>query len=225
MREPLRSVELPSWPSIDYCAENGECVVHGKHVSYERFIFARFLLWFIRPAYLFGAACIGSLFEIPFRGFLVFLGLFIIFAFTIGRRKAGKWLCMLLFPKETRIEFTRDKIIVDGKTYENIPDIQFRSYRAHLPDEKFERMQLALSKGATMAGIDQKLKYRKIEMVYGLRLIPITSIENQDLADQFSVVLTLAYHQVANAPSFGFSSTGQKSAPAPRRMEEEGALE
>ncbi|MEE9368731.1 MAG: hypothetical protein V3V05_07685 [Pontiella sp.] len=199
MIRKMEADELPKWPHLDV-PHNNELRVHGKHITYNRLILAErvsSLLGLALAAWIIYAFFFSDYEIIRSRSFdnLVFPFLGTCMGGTIAILMLPKPLARFVFPRKTSIRFTPDVIYVGWKKYKLFPDsnIEFRAYRPHLPDEKLVEIQGKMQMRQYVSEGAYKLKFRKIEMVYGSRLIHITSVADQDRAEQFAIMLQAAY--------------------------------
>ncbi len=199
---------LPVWPDIRRDDKNGWFEVSGKHVSYRRYLLAQ---WLIRLVLILPWMLLLLIFKddqsLAVQGTFV-LGIpFFIIAGIFMMIPLPRIIARLLFPRFTRVRFTPERIWINGKTYDapSNMDIQFRAQRPALPQHKFNRIAGLLHAQRAPKHESEKLKYRVIEMVYGLRLIPLTTVADEDRAAQFAVALQagllLAKSQAATNPS------------------------
>lgn len=202
MRGKRDSDELPKWPHIDMSRETNECRVHGKHITYPRLLLAEKLTMLLLLGF-YGGVIYAFFFAgyeiIRSRSFDALVMPFFVTVFggtvVLGTRLMPRILCRLFFPRQTSIRFTTDAIFIGRKRFDIFPDtdIQFRAGRPHLPDEKYIEIQSNMQMKRPTSNAAYKLKFRKIEMVYGSRLIHITSIADQDRAEQVALMLQFAY--------------------------------
>lgn len=183
---------LPTWPDIRSDEKSGWIEVSGKHVSYRRYLAAQ---WLIRLVLLLPWVLAFIIFTKDSSvGIELAIGLGILYLIPmviIMILPMPAIIARLFFPRFTRVRFTADRIWIDGKAYDAPPgmDIQFRAQRAALPRHKFSRIAGLQQAERAPKHESEKLKFRVIEMVYGLQLIPLTTVADEDRAAQFAVAL------------------------------------
>src|SRR5665213_409740 len=155
---------LPDWPPIRFLKDKSECVVGGPHVSYRRYIAARYLAFFLMLGYIAFVLLVAAIVPKDAVG-PVFFGLLVPLV-IIAFFPVSRLLCQSFFPRHTLVRFTPRHIIVNNKTYENSPDIpvQFRANRPHLSEGPYyDRILEKKQKGKLAQGLAYELKFRKIE--------------------------------------------------------------
>lgn len=188
---------LPEWPAIERAKEENEYIVGGKHVSYGRYMLAQ---WILRLAAFAGFIILGKWAFKTYQlqeALMVLLLSFVPYIIIVSVLPLAKWLCLFLFPRDTRIRFTPQHVTINGKKYSLASNVtvQFRANRPRLSPSDCNQT-------------DQKkhvaylLGFRKLEMVYGARIVCITTIDNPDRAEQFTIALQAAYI-LSNAPQAG----------------------
>jgi hypothetical protein len=178
---------LPEWPTLAETA-NDEFIVEGKHISFQRYLLARWILRLAAVGYFFliglGAFHKSEHWQYAamivlahFMGYVVLLTLF----------PLQRWFCWLVLRRTTRVGFSPQHIVIANKTYHLTPnlDVQFRASHMPLSERDCAREH---PRQATYL-----LRFRIVEMVYGLRIVPITTVEYERSAEQFAVVLQFAY--------------------------------
>lgn len=177
---------LPRWPVIEQSEDGREITVHARHVSLERW---RLVKWLFRIAGLWGlyAACKYTYEHDPKA--LVIVPILVVVAYTIVANglPTVRLLTWLLFRRRTVVRFTAQEITVNGRAYALSPDIeiQFRAHRPALPPQRARYSE------RTIANRYQQ-EFRIVEMIYGLRVVPITSIADDVRAEQFAIALQAA---------------------------------
>lgn len=177
---------LPRWPVIEQSEDGREIIVHARHVSLERW---RLVKWLFRIAGLWGlyAACKYTYEHDPKA--LVIVPILVVVAYTIVANglPTVRLLTWLLFRRRTVVRFTAQEITVNGRAYALLPDIeiQFRAHRPALPPQRAGYSE------RTIANRYQQ-EFRIVEMIYGLRVVPITSIADEVRAEQFAIALQAA---------------------------------
>ena len=186
---------LPKWPALRYDEAKQEYSVSCKHVSYRRYMFARFFAVFVSVGYFlwsFWFSFKDPEAEDPLYTFAFLFGPFFLFAsiFPLART-----LCRLFFPCRMHVQFKPVTIILNGKAYDvgAGPTIQFRASRPYLPQAHYEGMKRMLERGMLTSGAAYKLNFIKVEMLYGARLVEVTSIAFPERAEQIALTLQAAY--------------------------------
>ena len=182
---------LPSWPKIIKRGA-GTFSVEGWHISYGRFIA---FLWFFRIGSLVGFYFLAKHLFDPRQAFwsiMYVLGSLIAYLLLTSIMPVARWLCWLLFRCHTRVVLTPRKIVV-GRLWRNLSEpvhIQFRASQPRATDGdrgRFVRYASYLS------------RFRVVEMIYGLEIIPIASMADEHRAARFAVALQYAYGLARNA--------------------------
>lgn len=185
---------LPPWPSIELNPETSEYSVHGWHASYGRFVFASWFFLFLFYGSFVVAAWNASRrndFGTMVMTFICTSGvLFIIILPFSSPKHIARW----FLRKKTCVCIRQNEIIVDKKSYAIVPgiDIQFRAFRPAISERKARRL---LSKDAANEYTLYPLEFRKVEMIYGSRVIDIASIDDEERAEQFAIALQIGLEQ------------------------------
>jgi len=204
---------LPEWPYIS--TEDGrEYTVQGRHVTYEGYIRGRWtwvllavaggcLTWKLAPfivnqpgdyAFLFGGYCI----------------LFVISAVMHFPRYLADW----WFGAESPVRFAANGCFVNGFFFDGSTGVptQFKANRPYLTEQQHRAlMQRCQGKPGVFQGYE--MEFMRVEMIYGARLIYITSVEDAYKAAQFVVALQRA-QELASAvkgsdPSLHFEASAE----------------
>lgn len=181
--------ELPGWPFIEVMPGGRELVVHGRHISYRRYAMVRSLLRIAALVYFYYVGkeaieerkIIPGLIEVVIAHFLPFIILWTLLPIP-------KWICGLFFRTQTKVRFTPKAIIIGRRPFPTNTgvDIRFGAFEPVMHDRDVQRVQnprVAL----------YLLRFQKIQMVYGLRVVDIATIDNEALAQQFVVILQQTY--------------------------------
>jgi len=204
---------LPHWPLIE-TTERNDILVRGRHLSYAGLLrcrtscFVTIILGSILILFLSSAASSISKENSEAAG--AFIGLFIIvvsivlFIRCINTRR---------FEETVSVLFTPESIVVNRQVYPLPPnlEVQFRAIRSPLPDHEWSRHQ---ARRITKDKNDV-LKFRSVEMIYGARIIFITSLADQHRAEQFAIALQIAH---------GMKRTKGVKAPGPPPLDRTGHL-
>jgi len=190
---------LPPWPPIKLVQER-EYVVGGPNLSYPGYDRGRKTLGVLWMGSFIGSLVVGFGYS-QALGALLFLLCFatpLLLVFFLGM----KFICEKLFSSEVKVRFTPDFIFVNGQKYENAPDIpvQFRAQRTPLSDKQIQRNNKLLQQGKLPKGRAYDFKFRKVEMIYGSRIILVTSVADEDRAEQFAVALQIGHDLAASSP-------------------------
>lgn len=150
---------------------------------------ARYLLRIAALAYFYyiGKAAILERKIIP--GFIeVVIAHFVPFIIVTTLLPIPKWLCRLFLRKHTKVEFTREAVIIKGRAFSTTRDVEIRfgAFEPVLKDRDVQREQ-------NHRQALYLLRFQKIQMIYGLKVVDITSIDDEYLARQFAVMLQQAY--------------------------------
>ena len=189
MRLNAQMPTLPVWPYIEADSERNELVVHGRHVSYGRYVAARYLLWIAALVYFYyvGKEAIEErkIFPGLVEAVIVHFAPYII---LINLLPIPKWICWLLFRTHTKVHFTPEFITVRGMQFPATSDvdIRFGAFQTVLQDRDVQREQ-------NHRQARYLLRFKRIDMVYGLRVVDIATIDNEERAEQFAVALQVAY--------------------------------
>jgi hypothetical protein len=180
--------ELPDWPFIDVM-EGGSLVVHGRHISYGRYVAVRYLLRIVMLAgfYYVGREAIEErkiipgLIEAVLMYFVPTIILWTLLPFP-------KWVCWLVFRTHTKVRFTAEAVIIGGKAFPANAgvEIRFGAFEPVLKDRDVQREQ-------NHRKALYLLRFQKIQMIYGLRVVDIATIDDEYRAQQFAVMLQQAY--------------------------------
>lgn len=166
----------------------------GRHVSYGRYMLA---YWLFRVASVIGFYFWGKKLYAEYWHWqdatIVLLGYFVGYAILTMAIPVPRLLCWLFLRRKTQVFLSPEKIVVKGRGRSLLASfkIQFRASRDRLTDRQLARYPKIANYLA---------RYRVIEMVYGLEIVPIASIDDEDRAAQFAVALQYAYDLV-KAPS------------------------
>lgn len=210
---------LPKWPAILHDPEAGTHEVFAKHVSYRRFIATQV-----------GITLLGfAIFSLPFvmpknteNGWIAFVGGFALL-FTLCIPYVPQAFCRLFYPRVTRIAFLPGRIVIGRTSYELRADapVQFRAVRPAMSELKLKRLEVeALAKRESLHSA-YKLRFRWVEMIYGMRVIPITTVADELRAEQFAVALQEAL-RLSMTPAAVRAT--EKPAPASARAATQDAL-
>lgn len=181
--------ELPPWPFIDVMPGGRELVVHGRHISYGRYATVRYVLRI--------AALIGLYYLFKERieerkiipGFMeAVIMYFVPFIILWTLLPIPKWVCWLLFRTHTKVSFTPEFVTVRGRKFEATKgvDIRFVAFETVLKERDVQREQ-------NHRQARYLLRFQRLQMIYGLNPVDITSIDDEDLARNFTTMLQQAY--------------------------------
>ena len=192
---------LPAWPPLRLIQERNEYIVGGPNLSYPGYDRARKTIGVL---ILGGLVCsiILAITVAPMLG-----GMLIILCFAsipfVTIFPLMKFICERSFSSDVQVHFTSDLITVNGKSYENAPDIpvQFRAQGTPLSDEQVRRNTELLQQGKLNKSRAYDFKFRKVEMIYGSRIVLITSVADEVRAEQFAVALQIAHDLSASQPT------------------------
>ncbi len=139
-------------------------------------------------------SAIGNTGEIVVRGDHIPYGTLYFFQALLPLLPA-KLICQLFFKKWTVVRFTATKIMIGNKAFAiaNGVAIQFRANRPHMKETQYKALERNLAAGRLGRAAALRLQFRKVEMIYGARIVDITSIEDPDRAQQFALALQAAY--------------------------------
>jgi hypothetical protein len=181
---------LPEWPSMLVSDEGQWTQVYCQHDTYARLVAAELI-----RVLLLMFSLLGWLFCFAHPQPLGFLALTAITGFLIYE-KSPLIICMQLFPMETNVIFELSRITINGVAYDISPkvDAQFRAGAKFL-DERREQHVRRLDRGGKMSAMClHKVRYRKVEMVYGGNIVPIAVVSDEDRAAQLAYALQEAWH-------------------------------
>lgn len=180
---------LPPWPYIEIIEGGGKLLVHGKHISYGRYVMVRYMVRLaalIALYYLFKER-IAERKILP--GFMeAVIMYFMPFIILWTWLPIPKWVCWLLFRTHTKVIFTPEFIGIRGRKYSATAaeKIQFGAFAPVLKDRDVQRVQ-------NHRQALYLLRFQKIQMIYGLREVDITSIDDESCARSFALMLQQAY--------------------------------
>jgi hypothetical protein len=196
---------LPEWPPI--VQDSDAYVVGGPHVSYRRFMMSGWVGILFMLAYLVVDLLIVIVIH-PQSPLMLFIGLLVPLVIFVAAFPSQRLLCEWFYPRKTLVRFTPQHIIIGDQRYDNAPSVsvQFRANRPHLTEDHYNNFVEFRNKGRLTDGMAYQMKFRKIEMIYGSRIIHITSLADEDRAAQFAIALQLGHELAAQ----------QKAAPAQR---------
>ncbi len=180
---------LPPWPYIEVIEGGRELVVHGRHISYGRYVATRYVLriaalvafYYLAKDRIEEHKIIPGFFEAVIMYFVPFIILWSLLPIP-------RWVCWLLFCKHTKVSFTPDFVTVRGRKYSTREgvDIRFVAFDTVLKERHLRREQNA-QKAAYLLG------FQKVQMIYGLAPVDITSVEDEERARSFTTMLQQAY--------------------------------
>jgi hypothetical protein len=182
---------LPEWPHISKTGLNEYCV-EAKHISYGRYILARWILRLAATGYFILLArhefSYYDVYHWQWPASIVTI-YFVAYSLILALFPLQRWICWLFLRLHTRVIFSQHNIVVNNQRYELTSDInlQFRANQALLSPEDCRREQ---PRQATYL-----LRFRLVEMIYEMRVVPIASFEGEKWANQFVVALQYAYRQ------------------------------
>lgn len=186
---------LPNWPVIKLNESKNEYVVAGRHVSYGRYILAQWLMRLVTVGYIYIAWRVAA--RAPEAGdvMLAFLTLGFLYLLVICFIPTPRLLCWLFFPRMGCVRFRKGEISFNFRKYEVLPTlgIQFRATPMPVSDEKRHRYEARRHKGLLKREAAHELNFFNVEMIYGSRVVPVTSIGNERKAEQYSVALQAGY--------------------------------
>ena len=188
---------LPAWPPIEQISKN-EILVRSKHLPYERrdsgcclLMLALLVVGFIV------AALVGS------RRLPDTVGNGVLIGFAVLLLTSGLLLRAIrhfVFCKDIRVRFTPSQIFVNKDVYQVGPPVQFRANRPSLDEGDYQKMWGKVQSGKISFKAATIMHYRRIEMVHGARLVLITSMADQERAEQFAAGLQCAYALATSQP-------------------------
>lgn len=180
---------LPPWPYIEVIEGGHELVVHGRHISYRRYAVVRYLLriavliafYYVFKERIAERKIIPGFIEAVIMYFVPFIILWTLLPIP-------KWVCWLLFRTHTKVSFTPEFVTVSGRKYSATAGetIRFGAFAPVLKDRQVQKEQ-------NHRQALYLLNFQKIQMIYGLREVDITTIDDETLARQFVVILQQAY--------------------------------
>lgn len=171
-----------------------EFTVEGRHVSYGWYMLT---FWLFRLASVAGFYFLGKKLYAEYWHWqdatILLLGYFVGYAVLTMAIPFPRLLCWLFLRRRTRVLLSPEKIVVNGRKRNLLAPVkvQFRASRNRLTDRELGRYPKIANYLA---------RFRVIEMVYGLEIVPIASIDDEDRAAQFAVALQYAYDLVKAPP-------------------------
>lgn len=180
---------LPQWPPIH--EERDHYVVIAKHVTYWRFFSAQLLLPFVvLAAFILPFVVFDEKSDFRGVGFvaaIVFMFL-AVFPFTL------RILCRLIFPRLTVVRFDRSNVKIGSLAYEILPNvaIQFRAQRPAMSELKLKKLEQQALSEREVPHSSWRMRFRRVEMIYGMQIVPITTVADETRAEQFAVALQAA---------------------------------
>ncbi len=185
---------LPKWPAIYYDREKDHFAVEAAHVSYGRFTCMKWvigialLLLFIFPGVV----------KLPDEFLGAYYFSFGSLAVLCAALPSARILCRVAFPQKTKILFTPKEIIIGPKSFDitKVANVQFQAERPALSEDKFSLVQKNAQQQNATLYTSYPLKFRRLEMIYGLELVHITTVADRYRAQQFAIVLQEALRLV-----------------------------
>lgn len=177
---------LPEWPFIDRSDDGREIIVYARHVSLDRWRLTKWLFRIVGVWALY-ALCKHTYETQPHTFIIMPVLVLCLYAIIANGFPTVRLVTWLLFRRNTLVRFTADTITVGGKAYGINPDldIQFRAQRPTLPPNRQHQAERT-------SAARYQLEFRTVEMIYGMRVVPITSIADEERAEQFAIALQLA---------------------------------
>jgi hypothetical protein len=181
---------LPEWPPLVVSEEGQWAQVHCQHDTYARLVAAEIIRCLLLMFSLF-----GWLYCLAYPEPIGFLALTAITGFLIYE-KAPLIICMQLFPWETNVIFEPSRITINGVAHVISPkvDAQFRAGAKYLDERREQHVRRSDRSGKLSAMCLHKVRYRKVEMVYGGNIVPIAVISDEDRAAQLVYALQEAWN-------------------------------
>lgn len=183
--------DLPEWPPIEVSENGRDIIVHARHVTHGRWLFMK---WLFRLAGVWAlwAVCKHTYETQPKTLIIMPVVVLTIYTIVANALPTVKWMTWLFFRRHTVVRFTDSSITVNGKSYDIAPqfNILFRAARPTLPPNKQFRAERSRA-------TKYELEFRTVEMIYGSRPVPITSIADEQRAEQFAIALQRALQMIA----------------------------
>lgn len=189
MKLNKRMPGLPQWPEIH---QEPDCYyVIGKHSTYWRYVAAQALVILLLLAGLILPWVVlkGEKDAAPTA--LTISAVSVVIALI---PLTPRLLCRTFFPCLTRVKFTPQNVRIGWKNYQIRPDtpIQFRAQRTAMSELKAKRLEREALAQRESLHSSYRLRFRRVEMIYGLQIVPITTVADEIRAEQFSVALQAA---------------------------------
>lgn len=200
---------LPEWPVIERDEATSEYRVRARHLSYGQYLKAKNGFSWTAGALMLGGLLFGISTEggSPERALSIWsfvVGMFVAWFVAFDE---GKRIARLLFKTETVVRFSPQSVVINGTVFDvqKVASIQFISSRPALSEERIAKLQAKERERNAPGAFAYDMRYRRIEMLYGLRAVTITSVEDQDKAAQFVLALQSAY-ELSRAAGVGPST-------------------
>lgn len=180
---------LPDWPYLSQVGPQ-DYVVEGKHISYRRLLLVRRLLKLAAIVFfIYLVKVLVQRAEYWQYGVLRWMGYFMAYIFLGLFFPLPRLLCWLFFRNVTRVRFTPAEIVVNGKRYPLEPHlaIGFRANRAPATD-----LECA---DEHPRDAEYLRRFRVIDMIYGISVVPIATVPYEFRAEQFAVLLQNAFER------------------------------
>ena len=175
---------LPEWPLIELSRDGRECLVQGDHISYHRYLLARRIVSFIA----WGCILLGSLACAQVTSFwpmMIFVG-FVAYIFIITIFPIARWICWIFLRQTTCVRFSRHEIVINRHRYDAMATtVQFRVNGILFSENGMNKEHYTQR--------EYLQRFRIVEMIYGMRIVPIATIDYEFRAEQFVAALQYAY--------------------------------
>ena len=200
LNEQIRG--LPPWPCIEASKDALSYSVHGKHLSFGRYRFTKWIVRLLTLLYLLVASVVVIARFHTVEALLISWFIQMLFLLMFFRCiPITYWLCWLFNRRTTLVQFTNRAIFIGSTQYDITGNlaVQFVTNRPHILKP--------YSRHGKLLYTAYECGYRRVEMIYGVaRVVPITSLEDDEKAGQFAVALQIA---------FKFATERQAMAPNP----------
>ncbi|GEM_PF-3371130 len=191
---------FPEWPPIIERDDGKEIVVETRYIPFKAYVFAE---WIVRLATI-GYAILAVRWAIR-QEYLAYMFMWFAIWFLpvmiVVKILPLPWMISYsLLMRTVRIRFTAAKIFIGGKEFDvTLPiAVHFQAMEPHLPEDRVNELRRMPSLSKDLA---YELKFQKVEMIYGARLVHIVSIVDQKRAGQFVLGLQIAFERAKTAKS------------------------
>ena len=191
---------FPEWPPIIEQDGGEEIVVEARYIPFGAYVFAE---WIVRLAII-GYAIVAARWAIR-QEYLAYMfmwfAIWFVPAMIVAKILPLPWMISyFLLMRTVRVHFTAATISIGGKEFDvTLPiAVHFQAMEPHLHEDRVNEMRRGQKLSRDRA---YELKFQKVEMIYGARLVPIVSIADQKRAGQFVLGLQIAFERARTAKS------------------------
>jgi len=189
---------LPPWPQVSQDDEGGPYVVRVKYVGFIRYHWVQIagsLLMLLAGFPAIGFFTLGTLLGDLYSQAFYFYGALVLIIACILVYSNPKLITFALFPKTAEVVFSREYVRINGTEYQTPAgmEVQFRAHFHPLKDEQYEALQKSRRIDKDPSAAIFMLKFRRVEMIYGLNVIEVATLADAARAEQFALVLQYVF--------------------------------